>query len=302
MRFTAIPVSKGDAFLFQIENIKVLVDAGNNQDEVYLWLKKKDILCIDIFICTHYDQDHINGLIGLLKNKIQINELWLPEIQKYISNVCKSAKNILKQIDDLCINADINKKIYKYKVKTIIKKSLRLNQELNLVPNTTIRYFKYEGNYVSNHISSNLYTQNCTEINTFINIDLNQLFLMINSIRNAESLVFKYQENDKPNILFSGDSSFNFNKNIIIRLSNGSIVTAPHHGSKTSDKLYSQLVNHNSLIFVRSDKKTNIRPCIDYKKLNEKYCTTCNYSNQVEVEFNFNGIKFFTKNNKCNCK
>ena len=205
----------------------------------------------------------------------------------------------------MCLSADKNKKIYKYKVETIIKKSIRLNLELNLIPKTTVRYFKYEGMYVSNRIISNLYTQNCSENNTFKNVDLNQLILMLSTIRNKESLVFKYQESDMPNILFSGDSFFNFNKNKSIRLTNNSLVTAPHHGAKTSKRLYSQLANINSLVFVRSDEKKSKRPCIEYKSLIEKYCTICNNSksNQIEVEFNLdvNNNNFITSNNKCNC-
>ena len=35
---------------------------------------------IEILICTHYDANHINGVIGLIKLRIKITEVWLPSI------------------------------------------------------------------------------------------------------------------------------------------------------------------------------------------------------------------------------
>jgi len=82
MKFTALPVNVGDSFLLQYNGYSVLVDGGMNQTHILSLLKKTGIKgkFIDTLICTHYDSDHINGILGLLKAHYEFNELWLPEI------------------------------------------------------------------------------------------------------------------------------------------------------------------------------------------------------------------------------
>ncbi len=83
MKFTALPVNVGDSFLLRTENKVVLVDGGMNKQHILTLLRKEKIPNnhIDLLICTHYDADHINGIIGILKSqKYSFKELWLPEI------------------------------------------------------------------------------------------------------------------------------------------------------------------------------------------------------------------------------
>lgn len=83
MKFTALPVNVGDSFLLRIKGKVVLVDGGMNKQHILKLLRKEKIpnLHIDLLICTHYDADHINGIIGILKSqKYSFKELWLPEI------------------------------------------------------------------------------------------------------------------------------------------------------------------------------------------------------------------------------
>lgn len=83
MKFTALPVNVGDSFLLRTENKVVLVDGGMNKQHILKLLRKEKITNnhIDLLICTHYDADHINGIIGILKSqKYSFKELWLPEI------------------------------------------------------------------------------------------------------------------------------------------------------------------------------------------------------------------------------
>jgi ribonuclease BN (tRNA processing enzyme) len=84
-RFIALPVGQGDAFFYQRDNLKILVDGGRSKKNfpklVDKHLKIKEI---DIIICTHNDADHTNGLIGLLKEqKVRINQVWLPGSWSY---------------------------------------------------------------------------------------------------------------------------------------------------------------------------------------------------------------------------
>jgi hypothetical protein len=82
MKFTALPVTVGDSFLFQMDGITVLVDGGQNKNHIVkLLLSKLPDKHIDILICTHYDADHYNGVMGIIKsNQFTIKEVWLPEI------------------------------------------------------------------------------------------------------------------------------------------------------------------------------------------------------------------------------
>jgi hypothetical protein len=83
MKLTALPVNVGDSFLLRDEDKIILVDGGMHKQNILNLLYQEHIPDnhIDLLVCTHYDADHINGIIGILKsNKFTFKELWLPEI------------------------------------------------------------------------------------------------------------------------------------------------------------------------------------------------------------------------------
>jgi hypothetical protein len=83
MKFTALPVNVGDSFLLHSNDKYVLVDGGMNKSHIITLLNKEKIKNkhIHYMICTHYDADHVNGILGILQSgKYSFNELWLPEI------------------------------------------------------------------------------------------------------------------------------------------------------------------------------------------------------------------------------
>jgi len=115
MKFTALPVNVGDSFLLRTENKVVLVDGGMNKLHILKLLRKEKITNnhIDLLICTHYDADHINGIIGILKSqKYSFTELWLPEIlgsigytlSKKIGEIFGDLRNNDVHIDDSVFN------------------------------------------------------------------------------------------------------------------------------------------------------------------------------------------------------
>jgi len=121
---------------------------------------------------------------------------------------------------------------------------------------------------------------------------------------NKESLVYLFNSEEFPDVLFTADSDFSFLKTKI-GLKQNSIVTAPHHGSKdyANLKVYSLLDGEN-IVFVRSDKSTSKRPCNEYINNKVKYCTICNTDlehQSVVIEYNNNN--WLTLNNKqlCHC-
>ena len=84
MRFVALGVNEGDSFLIQHEKT-ILIDGGIDDKVVGLVKKYLDVdsPSIDLVICTHYDKDHINGIIEILKSDIHVKELWLPSREQY---------------------------------------------------------------------------------------------------------------------------------------------------------------------------------------------------------------------------
>jgi hypothetical protein len=81
MKFIALDVNVGDSFVLEEGCNKYIVDGGKNKNTIVSKLKKNGIVDINVVICSHYDNDHLNGIIGMFNsNKINIKELWLPDI------------------------------------------------------------------------------------------------------------------------------------------------------------------------------------------------------------------------------
>lgn len=78
LKFSALEVGSGDAFLIEDEGKKYLFDSGGSKSVIVDLLKKKKISKLDLAICSHNDIDHANGFIGILKSTIVIEEIWLP--------------------------------------------------------------------------------------------------------------------------------------------------------------------------------------------------------------------------------
>ncbi|MDR2597686.1 MAG: hypothetical protein LBC76_10260 [Treponema sp.] len=81
MEFIALDVNVGDSFVLREGDNNFVIDGGKNKNTIAKKLLKNNIVDIDVAICSHYDNDHLNGIIGMINsNKINIKELWLPDI------------------------------------------------------------------------------------------------------------------------------------------------------------------------------------------------------------------------------
>jgi hypothetical protein len=78
VRFEALPVGRGDAFLLRRDDTAFLFDGGQYVHQVSGFLQSKGLLRLKVIICSHNDSDHANGLIGLLKSSVEVDEVWLP--------------------------------------------------------------------------------------------------------------------------------------------------------------------------------------------------------------------------------
>lgn len=339
MKFTALPVNVGDSFLLEEENIKILVDGGQNQSHIIELLLNRGIKHLSLLICTHYDADHIKGILGIIRsNQIHFDEIWLPElIASTATTLCKKDKEFLQWLNfDNGIkfihrNLDYEREheaeknwFDENKIKSLLTKlseletpkfnqcelSRRIARRAVLILNfvlaidkasVSVKWLKFNKNAPNTQLGFHLTLQN-SEVSGINILSIESLYtiLFLTQI-NKESLVFLYKEEAIfPSVLFCADSDLAFYGTPKI-LKNKSIVTAPHHGSNDNSVAYSK-VSGKELIFVRSDRKNcGKRPCAEYKNLPKKYCTICKNSIKTEVILIFNGGNWVSPNSFCQC-
>ena len=102
MKFTALPVNVGDSFLLRLPEFTILVDAGQNKKHILTLLKQERLNNnhINLLVCTHYDADHIKGILGVLESqKYSFDEIWLPEVLGSLSyTISEDMMPILKRL------------------------------------------------------------------------------------------------------------------------------------------------------------------------------------------------------------
>lgn len=355
MIFNALPVKEGDSFLLNAKDYCLLVDSGKDPDECIKFITKQNISQIDQFICTHYDEDHVNGLLSLLKSSIKIGEVCLPHIMGKLNETLNDTSNIpirnfiniLNERSELSgetagnqlvcrlltndgiIYDIIDSKIDRYvrhiittkNDQNIITNAMLLNYSLTPSQQNTvkdiisecklkkikIRWFKYVNQYLpKNKISDHMYGLNCRETRNIEPFNsVSEMMLYLTPI-NIESLVYKFEHEDYPDVLFCADSNFKFlEPGENIKLKENSISTVAHHGSKDNSKTFKR-IDGKDLIYVRSDKLNSSRPSKEYISLpNEKYCTICNSetdpNNIRQITLTYNS-GWNTSNSKCTCK
>ena len=92
-----IDVGQGNAVLIKTNNKTILIDGGNRSNSRYYYnfIKNKNIKKIDYMIVSHYDEDHISGLISILEN-YEVSNVLCPDYKKD-TKIYKSFKNSLKK-------------------------------------------------------------------------------------------------------------------------------------------------------------------------------------------------------------
>lgn len=106
-RFIAVKVGKGDAFYLENMEISFLVDGGASKTKLPSLLNEANILNdIDIIVCTHSDEDHVNGLIGYFQSNKKCKEVWLPgswmsRLDDMLNRPNDFIKELIENISDL---------------------------------------------------------------------------------------------------------------------------------------------------------------------------------------------------------
>jgi hypothetical protein len=116
---------------------------------------------------------------------------------------------------------------------------------------------------------------------------LSALSYLALSVANRESLVFQSPEDaDAPGVLFTADSDLAFSDRAI-RVHDGDLVTAPHHGSENNANAYDVVerlaANRGTLKWIRSDGRFRARPGRQYlARKAQAICTRCRGSSTVD--------------------
>ena len=97
LKVTMLDVGQGLSILFESDGHKMLYDGGNRKHSSYVvsYLKKHDITELDYVIASHYDEDHIAGLVGVLKT-VTVKDAIIPRYETdtdIYSSFMTAAKN-----------------------------------------------------------------------------------------------------------------------------------------------------------------------------------------------------------------
>ena len=92
-----IDVGQGNAVLIKSNDKTLLIDGGNRSNSSYYdnFIKNKNVKKIDYMIASHYDEDHIAGLISILEN-YEVSNVLCPNYKKD-TKIYKSFKKSLKK-------------------------------------------------------------------------------------------------------------------------------------------------------------------------------------------------------------
>lgn len=157
-------VGDGDAIIVSLDkenkNLIVVIDGGENRD--YLTkvkpaleklLLEKEKKAPDIVVATHYDSDHIGGLIPLIDDYIQdISEVWVhrsPELSREVtpllevnkeSNTLRSPNSFLFKINLIAANSSISEEAIATKSDFIITSLKQLETFLGKIPKAKVKH------------------------------------------------------------------------------------------------------------------------------------------------------------------
>ena len=334
MNLQALDGGKGDAFLLNDGESNYLIDGGNKTIADNALPNH-----INVVIITHNDNDHLAGLVTILKkSKLTIDEIWLPglwqPILQFISDCSISDSEIdfspikgkgesineLLSISEMPLRENEDKYLSKinsiafspyhtiffshHRMRRMISTEIAINLDniiqvagLAYSSGIHIRWFLPQ-NTIENEIHGNFIALNSREIVYIHKIRNNNLAMFKKmcelSIENKYSLVFHYQFENEPVILFTGDSDLSFTS--LLSYKNNIIITAPHHGSESNSIVYSKISSPRN-IFIRSGGTSTQLPGNTFEEQSNKVCNICRKNKwpYIKTEIIYHNNQWITK-------
>lgn len=98
-RVWILDVGQGSSMLVLSEGKYMMIDGGDSDKSSYVvsFLKKKGVETLEYIIATHYDSDHLNGVVGAL-NVFEVKKVICPEYTED-TRVYKSFENKINELD-----------------------------------------------------------------------------------------------------------------------------------------------------------------------------------------------------------
>lgn len=325
VKFRALEIGSGDAFLIENEGKQILFDSGGSESRIIDLISPNKI--IDLAICSHNDSDHANGFIGLLKSPShEIKEIWLPgmwvpilnfiienEINGKLTEIIfrdKRGINDIRDYNSLVEESNVSIEIFDEGLQRISE-----IEEYVILPH----FYLFTSFYWFNSPIINLgrilkiaglaYKKGSLirwfkpeSINPTIQ-NPNYGFKPLNSKEvvkidrvaesNVLSLMFLTMEN-KFSLVFE---FYNDDKPIITfsadsdfsflenKTYNNNIIVTAPHHGSENNSIVYRKIKGDNIIWIRSDRKNKNRPCLDFKNLPNKYCLSCAVKNYKKEIF-----------------
>lgn len=107
-----INVGQGNAVFVRNKDKSLIIDGGNRSSSSYYYnfIKNKNLKKIDYMIASHYDEDHISGLISILKN-FEVTNVLAPAYKRE-TKIYNSFKRSLSNSNAKVINPKQGDKFY----------------------------------------------------------------------------------------------------------------------------------------------------------------------------------------------
>jgi beta-lactamase superfamily II metal-dependent hydrolase len=272
MKLKFLKAGGGDSILIQTNGQNILIDGGDNPE--FLFRQVEEIYAngqvIDLLVITHHDQDHIKGILELLK-KIEKGEYGEPKkfIQKVFFNSPRKIQNIeipedtselsyrqSYQTEKLISRLDLQWETCTDKTESIRFGDTKLHF-LSPIVSDLEKYSEGAGDYLSSDYRSDW----CSDLSTLISktddADLD------NTLANRTSIVILL-EHKTSRVLLTGDvTPARFNEVIenLVRQSNTETISfdylkLPHHGSyrSLSKELLGKIQCKNFIVSTDSTK------------------------------------------------
>ncbi|WP_162926566.1 ComEC/Rec2 family competence protein [Pedobacter chitinilyticus] len=159
VKVNMLDVSDGDAIIVELEKsgqrMVMVIDGGmvghyltKLKPKLQEVLKRNGKAAPDIVVCTHYDSDHIGGLIPLIEDYIDgVKEVWVhetPEVLKDLGNGRDLMDQVVEHADELVLDsaAKVGSNgvtMLQEKAEFLIESIGQLKQLLSLVPERKVR-------------------------------------------------------------------------------------------------------------------------------------------------------------------